>query len=156
MADQVKALQGAPDGGVEYTDEQLAAMQAIPSRQHLDFLPEGTKNPFYDPRMDPGSERWAAHEYFQRQEQQDVFVHVDPEDPDLEVFGMSINGFTLPCYPGKRQRMPRDFVELLKQRNQRLDIYETGLVSKDENREGAITLAVGGSRPKPFVRRVAD
>jgi rRNA maturation protein Nop10 len=175
MVDQTKALPEAPAGGVEYTDEQLAAMEALPSRPCLqdafEGLPRYTEsdpcpshgkrcrnavNPKYDPRMDPNSERWAAHEYFTRQEQQEVYVHVDPEAPELEVFGMSINGFTLPCYPGKRQRMPRDFVDLLKQRNQRLDVHETGLVSKDENQEGALTLAVGGGRPRPFVRRVAD
>lgn len=152
----VQTLPQAPDMGTpapEYTPEQLAEMKAIPSRP---FLEDGTKNPFYNIKMDPGSERWDAYGYFAAQEQVEVYVHIDPETPELEVFGMSINGFELPCYPGKRQKMPKDFVELLKGRNHRFDVLEQRLVSRDPDAEGALSLSVGGAKAKPFVRRVAD
>jgi hypothetical protein len=160
---------------VVFTAEQLAEMQAIPSRPCLEGwfadLPRYTaddpcpshekrcrnaQNPFYNAKMDPGSDRWDKYTYFKAQPQVEVFVYPDPESPDVEVFGMSINGFQLPCYPNKRQKMPRDFVDLLKQRNHQFDVLASGLVSRDENEEGSLSLTVSGSRPKPFIRRIAD
>lgn len=149
-----QTLPEAPVGAAPvYTPEQLVEMHAIPSRAVLE---DGTKNPFYNPKMDPGSDRWTAHAYFAAQPQVDVFVYPDPEAPELEVFPMSINGFTLPCYPNKRQKMPRDFVDLLKGRNHQFDVHERGLVSRRDDEEGSLSLTVSGSKVKPFIRRVAD
>lgn len=157
------------------TEEQLSLTEAIPSRPCLEEgfgdrprytesnpCPSHEKrcrnyiNPRYNEQMDPGSDRWDGYAYFKAQPQVDVFVHPDPESPDLEVDSMSINGFALPYYLGKRNKMPRDFVELLKGRNHRFDVYERHLVSEDENREGSLSLTVGGGKAKPFVRRVVD
>lgn len=157
--DQSQTLSEAPTGGSpdapRYTPEQLAEMQAIPSRPVLE---DGTKNPFYNPRMDPGSDRWDPYTYFKQQEQVEVFVYEDPESPDLEVFTMSINGFSLPCYPNKRNRMPKDFVDLLRQRNHAFDVYERRLVSIDPDAEGSLSLTVRGARPtaRTFARRVVS
>lgn len=149
---QVVVVQQAPAEPV-YTDAQLAEMQAIPSRA---ILEDGAKNPFYNPRMDPGSDRWQPYEYFKRQPRVSVFVYPDPECPDLEVFSMSINGFTLPCYPNKVNEMPADFVDLLRQRNHQFDVIERGLVSREDG-EGRLTLTVGGSpQVKPFTRRIVN
>jgi hypothetical protein len=156
MTSPVQTLPEAPNGAAEYTPEQLAEMKAIPSRLYLECLGDGVKNPFYNARMDPGSDRWDAYTYFKNQPQVEVFVYPDPESPDLEVFSMSINGFSLRCYPNKRNRMPSDFAELLRGRNNRLDVYEREMVSRDEDVEGALTMTVGGGKVKPFIRRITD
>lgn len=156
MTSPTQTLPEAPSGAatpVEYSPAQLAEMQAIPSRQYLE---NGTKNPFYNAKMDPGSDRWTAYEYFKRQPQVEVWIHPDPEMPGLEVGTMSINGFALRFYPNKRNRMPSDFVDLLRQRNHRFDVIEMGLVSSHDG-EGSLKLSVNSSPDlKPFVRRVAD
>lgn len=160
MSDAPQTLPEAPSGAaptpivvvqapITYTAEQEAAFDAIPSRAVIE---DGTKNPRYNPRMDPGSDKWDPHAYFAAEEQIKVFVHVDPESPDTQVFGMSINGFELPCYPGHAQWMPSSFAELLKQRNQKLDVLGRRLVNEDGEGEGKVTLSVAGEMVKPGAR----
>jgi hypothetical protein len=125
--------------------------RAVPELPSREFLEDGTKNPDYDPTLDPSSKAWRPARYFALRPQVRVLVKGDPENPDDRYVQASINGHARIFAADEAHEMPIDFAQLL------VSLNSKRIVSRADDFMGlAITDKNGENRPIVIEHRVAQ